>query len=206
MGSAGGKHPISTRERTGRLYGTVESRLSRRPSPTGLELGLMLEELQQCAAGLHAAAAADPEHGGASMLALFSTFALMVCRLRADGGGRSPKSFTKDTTVARGPKQVQMFGMLKVSCIKKGQHLKLTFSSVSSRKRRSWWSCLGIGEVIAGLGGGSFFISAGSLFTPSSLMADESLGLLSCNSRCRILCRSVSVLWDAGHWGVEGGG
>lgn len=33
-------------------------------------------------------------------------------------------------------------------------------------------------------------------------MADESFGLLSWSSRCRILCRSVSVLWDAGHWGA----
>lgn len=58
----------------------------------------MLEELQQFAAGLHAAVIADPAQGAASMLVLFSTFALMVCRLRADGGGRSPKSFTKDMT------------------------------------------------------------------------------------------------------------
>lgn len=78
---------------------TVESLLSRRLSlwfsPTGLDLGLMLEELPELAAGLHAAVTADPEQGAASMLVLFSTFALMVCRLRADGGGRSPKSFEK---------------------------------------------------------------------------------------------------------------
>lgn len=41
------------------------------------------------------------------------------------------------------------------------------------------------------LAGGSFLIS-GSL-VPST-------GLLSWSKRCRILWRSVSVLWDAGHW------
>lgn len=66
----------------------------------------MLEELQQFAAGLHAAAIADPAQGAESMLVLFSTFALMLCRLRADGGGRSPKSLTKDVTFVNDQKQI----------------------------------------------------------------------------------------------------
>lgn len=65
----------------------------------------MLEELQQFAAGLHAAAT-EPAQGAASTLVLFSTFALMVCRLRADGGGRSPKSLTKDITLVSNQKQI----------------------------------------------------------------------------------------------------
>lgn len=78
---------------------TVESRLSLRPSlrfsPTGLDLGLTQAELLETPAGLDPppAATADPVQGTPSTLALFSTFTLTVCRLRADGGGRSPKSF-----------------------------------------------------------------------------------------------------------------
>lgn len=70
----------------------------------------MLEELPEFAAGLHAAAAAaaDPVQGAVSMLVLFSTFALMVCRLRAAGGGRSPKSFKKDITFVSCQKQIKM--------------------------------------------------------------------------------------------------
>lgn len=94
----------------GHLSGTAESRLSRRPSlrfsPTGLDLGLMLEELQQFAAGLQAAATPEPAQGAASMLVRFSTFALMVCRLRADGGGRSPRSLTQDVTFVSDQKQI----------------------------------------------------------------------------------------------------
>lgn len=67
----------------------------------------MLEELPEFAAGLHAAVAADPVQGAVSMLLLFSTFALMVCRLRAAGGGRSPKSFKKDITVISYQKQIK---------------------------------------------------------------------------------------------------
>lgn len=59
--------------------------------------------------------------------------------------------------------------------------------------------------VSAGLAGGSFLISTWFLFNPSSLVAEASLGLLSWSSRCRILCRSVRVLWEAGHWGVGAG-
>lgn len=78
---------------------TVESRLSRRLSlrfsPTGLDLGLTLAELFAPPVGLDALPIAklDPVQGAPSMLALFSTLTLTVCRLRADGGGRSPKSF-----------------------------------------------------------------------------------------------------------------
>lgn len=78
---------------------TVESRLSlrlsRRLSPMGLDLGLTLAELLETPAGLDAppVATLDPVQTAPSMLALFSTFTLTVCRLRADGGGRSPKSF-----------------------------------------------------------------------------------------------------------------
>lgn len=70
-------------------------RLSRRFSPTGLDLGLVHAELLLPPAGLDAppAATVDPVQTTPSMLALFSTFTLTVCRLRADGGGRSPKSF-----------------------------------------------------------------------------------------------------------------
>lgn len=80
---------------------TVESllslRLSLRFSPTGLDLGLTLAELLETPAGLEAppAATLDPAQAGPSMLALFSTFTLTVCRLSADGGGRSPKSLKK---------------------------------------------------------------------------------------------------------------
>lgn len=92
---------------------TVESLLSRRLSlwlsPTGLDFGLMLEELPELSIGLHVAVAADPVQGAESMLVLFSTFALMVCRLRAAGGGRSPKSFKKDITFVSDQKQIQMF-------------------------------------------------------------------------------------------------
>lgn len=70
-------------------------RLSLRFSPTGLDLGLMHAELLETPAGLTppAATTVDPKQGAPSTLALFSTFTLTVCRLRADGGGRSPKSF-----------------------------------------------------------------------------------------------------------------
>lgn len=77
----------------------TESRLSLRPSRrlslTGLDLGLMPEELPETTAGLEAAPVAtlDPVQAPPSMLALFSTFTRTVCRLRADGGGRSPRSF-----------------------------------------------------------------------------------------------------------------
>lgn len=53
--------------------------------------------------------------------------------------------------------------------------------------------------VSAGLAGGSFLMSAWFLFIPSSLVVEASLGLLSWSSRWRILCRSVSVLCEAGH-------
>lgn len=100
---------------------TVESLLSRRlslwVSTTGLDFGLMLEELPEFAAGLHAAVAADPVQGAVSMLVLFSTFALMVCRLRAAGGGRSPKSFKKDITFVSYQKQIVMVWIAKVRTI-----------------------------------------------------------------------------------------
>lgn len=79
---------------------TVESLMSRRlslwVSPTGLDFGLRLEELPEFAAG------------AVSMLVLFSTFALMVCRLRAAGGGRSPKSFKKDITFVSYQTQIKV--------------------------------------------------------------------------------------------------
>lgn len=53
--------------------------------------------------------------------------------------------------------------------------------------------------VSAGLAGGSFLISTSFLLTPSSAAVEASLGLLSWSSRWRILCRSVRVLWEAGH-------
>lgn len=80
---------------------TMESRLSLRLSlrfsPTGLDLGLMQAEVLETPAVMHAlpAATVDPVQTAPSPLTLFSTFTLTVCRLRADGGGRSPKSFTK---------------------------------------------------------------------------------------------------------------
>lgn len=78
----------------------MESRLSLRPSlrfsPTGLALGLMQPELLETPAGFEATpgATVDPVQTVPSMLALFSTFTRTVCRLRADGGGRSAKSLT----------------------------------------------------------------------------------------------------------------
>lgn len=88
-------------------------------------------------------------------------------------------------------------------------YFMLTFSSVSRRNRSNWWSCgsLDLGAAVdsAGLAGGSFLISTWVLFNPSSLVLEASLGLLSWSSRCRILCRSVRVLWEAGHWGVGAG-
>lgn len=51
-------------------------------------------------------------------------------------------------------------------------------------------------------------ISTSFLFSPSSaeeeaaaveVVEEASLGLLSWSSRCRILWRSVRLLWDAGH-------
>lgn len=97
--------------KTQNIY-TVESLPSRRlslwVSPTGLDFGLMIEELPELAAGLHAAVAADPVEGAVSMLVLFSTFALMVCRLRAAGGGRSPKSFKRGITFVSYQKQIKM--------------------------------------------------------------------------------------------------
>lgn len=70
-------------------------RLFRRFSPTGLDLGLMQAELLEAPADLDAppAARVDAVQVAPSLLPLFSTFTLTVCRLRADGGGRSPKSF-----------------------------------------------------------------------------------------------------------------
>lgn len=41
-------------------------------------------------------------------------------------------------------------------------------------------------------------LAGGSLLISGSLV--PSAGLLSWSKRCRILWRSVSVLWDAGHW------
>lgn len=67
-------------------------------------------------------------------------------------------------------------------------------------------------EVRAGLEGGSFLISTGALVVvavASSPLAEQdeaSLGLLSWSSRCRILCRSVRVLCEAGHCGGAGAG
>lgn len=90
---------------------TVESLLSRRPSrwasPTGLDFGLTLEELPELGAGLHVAAAADPAQGAVSMLVLFSTFARMLCRLRAAGGGRSPKSCKTNIPFVSYQKQIK---------------------------------------------------------------------------------------------------
>lgn len=83
---------------------TVESRLSLRLSLrfslTGLDLGLMQAELLETPAGLDAlpAMTIDPVQAAPSTLALFSTFTLTVCRLRAEGGGRSPKSFKNKIT------------------------------------------------------------------------------------------------------------
>lgn len=72
-------------------------RLSLRFSATGLALGLMQPELLETPAGLDApsAAAEEPEQAAPSMLTLFSTFTRTVSKLRAEGGGRSPKSFGK---------------------------------------------------------------------------------------------------------------
>lgn len=58
-------------------------------------MGLPLAELLHGPAGLDAppAATVDPGQATLSMLVLFSIFTLTDCRLRADGGGRSPKSF-----------------------------------------------------------------------------------------------------------------
>lgn len=55
----------------------------------------MQAELLETAAGLDAppAATAVPVQTTPSTLALFSTLTRTVCKLRADGGGRSPKSF-----------------------------------------------------------------------------------------------------------------
>lgn len=143
---------------------TVESLLSRRLSlrfsPTGLDFGLTLEELPEFAEGLHAAVTADPVQGAASMLVLFSTFALMVCRLRADGGGRSPKSFKKKKDVAfvSFQKQIQMFGIVKVenSTEAKTKHRTYLFIGVQQKTEKlmvlfgnrwrhcwtGWWLCL----------------------------------------------------------------
>ncbi len=196
---------------------TVESRLSRRLSlrlsPTGLDLGLMQAELLETPAGLDAppAAAADPAQATPSTLALFSTFTLTVCRLRADGGGRSPKSCRDKLGFSWFCSCLQMthnvdfcettYNLMNI----KGTHLMVTFSSVSRRKRSSWWSCGSLeldfeaAVVSAGLEGGSFLISTWCLFIPSSTEVEVSLGLLSWSSRCRILCRSVRVLCEAGH-------
>lgn len=79
--------------------GTVRSlpsrQLSLRFSPTGLDLGLTPRELPEAPVGLGVppTATVGPVQAVASMLVFFSTFTLTVCRLRADGGGRSPKSF-----------------------------------------------------------------------------------------------------------------
>lgn len=69
-------------------------RLSRRFSPMGLDLGLMQAVLLETPAGFDPPPTATviPEQVPPSTLALFSTFTRTVCRLRADGGGRSPKS------------------------------------------------------------------------------------------------------------------
>lgn len=150
--------------------------------PTGLGLSLDLDEHVTWAAGGVAA-----PHCPLSSPCFFSALTRTVSRLSTAGGGRSTRSF----------------------------------SSVSSRKRSSWWSCcccccccsccccccscccccccclafpMAGGSTRPALGllaGGSFLIS-GSL-VPSA-------GLLSWSRRCRILWRSVSVLWDAGHW------
>ncbi|TNN56120.1 hypothetical protein EYF80_033670 [Liparis tanakae] len=91
---------------------TVESRLSlrlsRRFSPTELDLGLTLAELPHGPAGLDAppAATVDPAQAAPSMLVLFSTFTLTVCRLRADGGGRSPKSCENTQSFSEKPEQL----------------------------------------------------------------------------------------------------
>lgn len=86
-----------------------------------------------------------------------------------------------------------------------------TFSSVPRRKRSNWWSCGSLESLLggpapsAGLAGGSFLISTSVLFIPSSLVVEASLGLLSWSSRWRILCLSVRLLWEAGHWGAGAG-
>lgn len=74
-------------------------RLSLRFSATGLALGLMQPEPLETPAGLDAPSAAveEPEQAAPSMLTLFSTFTRTVSKLRAEGGGRSPKSFGKKT-------------------------------------------------------------------------------------------------------------
>lgn len=79
---------------------TVESRLS---SPTGLDLGLIPARVLETPKGLDAPSAAmvAAVQGAPSPLALFSNFILTVCRLRADGGGRSPRSFKNKLTLSK---------------------------------------------------------------------------------------------------------
>lgn len=94
-------------------------RLSRRFSPTGLDMGLMQAELLETPAGLAAppAATVDTVQGTPSPLARFSTFTLTVCRLRADGGGRSPKSFKNKSTF-----QVSDLRGRYKRCLRKSKH------------------------------------------------------------------------------------
>lgn len=141
----------------------MESLLSLR-----LSLGLALGLTQDVRTPRGLEVAELPVEGGpvhdSDSLALFSNFTLTVCRLKAEGGGRSPKSF----------------------------------SSVSRRKRSSWWSCGSLEPDLAppvaraGLAGGSFLISTSVLLMLSSVQLDESL--VSCSRRCKILCLSVRVL------------
>lgn len=76
-----------------RLKRTMESL---RFSPRRLDLGLAPAEPTGTpgSLGVPPAGMDEPEQVRPSPLALFSTFTRTVWRLRADGGGRSPKSFT----------------------------------------------------------------------------------------------------------------
>lgn len=59
-------------------------------------MGLTPADADACLeAAVTAAAPPDVAQAGPSTLVLFSTFTLTVCRLSADGGGRSPRSFEK---------------------------------------------------------------------------------------------------------------
>lgn len=78
-------------------------RLSLRFSPTGLDLGLIQAELLDTPPSLAAppVPTADPVQVTPSPPAFFSTLILTVWRLRADGGGRSSKSFKNKKVSAR---------------------------------------------------------------------------------------------------------
>lgn len=75
-----------------RTESRLSLRLSRRFSPIGLDLGLTQAVLLETGFEPPPMATVNPEQVPPSTLALFSTLTRTVCRLRADGGGRSPKS------------------------------------------------------------------------------------------------------------------